>query len=176
MSQLEQRCSCKKKRCTCWDEANMRAALQIGLDLEKARKSSGQRCNISLGVVARIWGVPNGTLRYRVGTGDYGNYKHQCKSSGRRKETVVEKRVLRQWDEDNMREALCRALNQQKAEYKGDRVSVRQLSKDWNVPLTTLQKRVLSGDANNYRHVRYKRYQNVYLRDVEGGDMIGMCM
>ena len=56
------------------------------------------------------------------------------------------------------------------------RVSVRQLSKDWNVPLTTLQKRVLSGDANNYRHVRYKRYQNVYLRDVEGGDMIGMCM
>lgn len=158
MSVVEQNMSCNNEYCKSWNEDDMQMALEIALDQKTGRWKSCCSQNVSIRQIARDWRVPYGTLKYRMETGDYQNYKHKCKPHLKQQVDVKPVRAVQirkhwRWNEGNMREAICRALNQQKADYTGDRVSIRQLSKDWDVPMTTLRTRLLSGDYSDYRHV-----------------------
>ena len=68
--------------------------------------------------------------------------QQKCKSSHAHEK-------LNQWNESNMKEALRIGLDRKKA---GETVSIRQLSKDYDVPYTTLRDRIMSDDPDNYKH------------------------
>ena len=69
--------------------------------------------------------------------------QRKCKSSHAHEK-------LKQWDEGDMKEALHIGLDLKKA---GKEVSIRQLSKDYDVPYKTLQRRINAGEPENYKHI-----------------------
>ena len=122
-----------------WNESNMKEALRIRLDQQKG--PLGKRTPIKQ--LSKDWHVPYTTLLDRIESGNYDNYKH-AKHNSAHKNTS-----LNQWNEGDMKEALHIGLDQRKAE---ETVSIRQLSKDYDVPFTTLRARINSGDYDNYKH------------------------
>ena len=141
-----------------WDENRMRVALQTALD----RKHSGEE--LRLKELAGQWHVPVDTLRRRMKSGDYDNYKHKF-VRGQSGGGGQHGRVLFQWDECNMKEALKICLDHQKIPYGRDKLSVKQVADNWCVPVSTLYKRVRSGFYGNYRHGGYVRMRNRELVD-----------
>ncbi len=128
-----------------WDENNMKIALHRALE----RQYSGEPLKLS--ALARQWDVPIDTLRRRMRSGNYENYRHSyIRENGSR--SAHSHRILFQWDECNMKEALRICLDDQKKGNSRDKMSIKQVARDWNVPLSTLYKRVRSGDYGNYRH------------------------
>lgn len=83
---------------------------------------------------------------------------------------------LNQWKEANMKEALHAKLDQKSA---GRPVSIRQLSKDFDVPFSTLRRRINGGDSTKYKHqTPGKALQTIWeevsqesLEDVQFSDM-----
>ena len=61
---------------------------------------------------------------------------------------------LYEWDEGNMKEALRVGLDLKKA---GEKVSIKQLSRDYDVPDTTLRRRINDGDPENYKHAHARK-------------------
>lgn len=57
---------------------------------------------------------------------------------------------LNEWKPENMRQALYIGIKQEEEGWKEERVSWRYLSKEYDVPFSTLRKRIMSGDINNY--------------------------
>ena len=73
-------------------------------------------------------------------------------ASGWRYKSAHPNENLNEWKEANMKQALKVGLDQEQPGYQGIHQSVRRIATDFDVPNSTLLKRIKSSDYENYRH------------------------
>ncbi len=133
-----------------WAEGNMKAALEVALNHQRV----GCKEKLNLCRLAKEWDVPVHTLRRRISSGDCENYKHVC-LRGPENHSSHSGMSLYQWNEDNMKEALWICLDDRRKSSVGRKLSMKRVAHAWRVPVSTLYKRVQSGDYDNYKHIGY---------------------